>query len=131
MGRVREEEIQRGGPRNDAGRARGMTFDCPACKRPKECPDLPTVAEDGHTRLPASEVLETYNLRRYEHYLRDFASEEDLRQHLVDRAHYWAIDEPGRLAEILASNDATLAWWLIAHRRQVETRQHSQERLPA
>jgi hypothetical protein len=125
----REQEIQRG--HNDAGRARGLSFDCGICKRPKECPGLPTVAEDGYTPLPASEVLEAYNLRRYEHYLRDFPSEEDLRQHLVDRAHYWALDEPARLAEILASNDATLAWWLIAHRRQVEARQTSQERLPA
>ena len=127
MGGQRDQEMQRG-PR-DAERARGMTFDCPACKRPKECPGLPTVAEDGHTRLLPSEIVETYNLRRYEHYLRDFVSEEELRQHLVDRAHYWAIDEPGRLAEILAGNDATLAWWLIAHRRQVEVR--TQQRLPA
>jgi hypothetical protein len=129
VGTARSEEIAP--RRNDAQRARGMSFACEICKRPKECPGLPTVAEDGHTRLLASEVVEVYNLRRYGHYLEDFTSEEELRQHLVDRAHYWALDEPGRLAEILAGNDATLAWWLIAHRRQVEARQGSQERLPA
>jgi hypothetical protein len=127
MGRARDEEMQRG--RNNAQRARGMSFDCPACKRPAESPGLPTVAEDGHIPLRDSEVLEIYNLRRYEHYLQDFTSEEDLRQHLEDRAHYWALDEPGRLAEILASNHATLAWWLIAHRRQVEDERRAQERL--
>lgn len=127
MGSQREQEMQRG--RNDAQRARGMSFDCAACKRPKECPSLPTVAEDGHTPLRDFEVLEAYNARRYRHYLDDFSSEEELRRHLADRAHYWALDEPARLAEILAGNDATLAWWLIAHRRQVEARRRAQGQL--
>jgi hypothetical protein len=126
----RDQEMQRGGPR-DAERARGMTFDCPACKRPAECPGLPTVAEDGHTRLSDSEVREVYNLRRYEHYLRDFVNDEELREHLVDRAHYWAVDDQKLLADFLAANDATIAWWRIAHRRQVEGQQRTQERLVA
>lgn len=129
MGSQRDQEMQRGPRRDDAQRARGQTFDCRACRRPAECPGLPTVAEDGHTRLSDSEVREIYNLRRYEHYLDDFDDVDELREHLVDRAHYWALDEPGRLAESLASLDATIAWWLIAHRRQVEDQQRAQGRL--
>lgn len=124
----REHEMQ--GPR-DAGRARGMAFGCPACRRPKECPGLPSVAEDGHRRLLESEVLEVYNARRYGHYVRDFDDADGLREHLVDRAHYWALDDPKSLADHLASIDATLAWWHIAHRRHVESQALRQERLPA
>jgi hypothetical protein len=104
-----------------------MTFDCRHCRRPKETPGLPTVAEDGHTWLNPSEVLEVYNARRYEHYLRDFASEDELRQHLLSRAAYWALD--GSLTDPNAI-EATLAWWLRAHRRQVEARSR-QDQLPA
>lgn len=127
MGSQREQEMHRG-PR-DAQRARGMSFDCSACKRPAECPGLPTVAEDGHTRLTASEVLEIYNLRRYEHYLEDFDDAGELREHLVDRAHYWALDDAKLLADHLATIDGTIAWWLIAHRRHVEDQQRAQGRL--
>lgn len=127
MGTARSEEIG-SGPR-DAHRARGMSFGCQACRRPAECPGLPAVAEDGRTRLTDSEVREIYNLRRYEHYLEDFGDVDELREHLVDRAHYWALDEPGRLAEILAGNDGTIAWWLIAHRRQVEAQRRAQGRM--
>jgi hypothetical protein len=127
MGSQRDQEMQRG-PRA-AQRARGLTFDCPACRRPAECPGLPTVAEDGHTRLSDSEIREIYNLRRYEHYLRDFGADSDLREHLVSRAHYWAVDDQKLLADHLASVDATIAWWLIAHRRQVEDQRRAQGRL--
>lgn len=127
MGTARSEEI--GPRRNDAQRARGMSFDCPACRRPAECPGLSTVAEDGHTQLSDSEILEIYNLRRYEHYLENFHDAGDLREHLVDRAHYWAVDDQKLLADHLATIDGTIAWWLIAHRRQVEDQRRAQGRL--
>lgn len=127
MGRARDEEMQRG--RNDGHRARGMSFDCPSCRRPAECPGLPTIAEDGHTRLSDSEILEIYNLRRYEHYLENFRDAGELREHLVDRAHYWAVDDQKLLADHLATIDGTIAWWLIAYRRQVEDQRRTQGRL--
>jgi hypothetical protein len=64
-----------------------------------------------------SDALERYNNARYRHYLRDFETEADLKEHLELRIRY-LLDgkEPHVLADALIGVQATLEWWHHAKR---------------
>ena len=119
----RSEEYAVGRPREDTG-ARGLFFDCGYCIRTSDDRYTgPTVAEGGN-KLEPWEVLERYNQRRYAHLERDYADAKALREHLVDRAHYWVREgEAGALASALAGIDATVTMMEQRRaRRSVETK---------
>lgn len=113
----RDEEYKHG--REESGEAaRGLFFDCEFCIRPEdERYRGPTVDDDGN-RLEPWDVLERYNQRRYAHLDTGFAGSKALREHLVDRAHYWARGSEGcNLASALSGIDATVA--MMQQRRSV------------
>lgn len=101
-----------------------VDFDCDYCRRPGEYTGLPTVEDDGHTLLPENELWEAYNLRRYEHYERDFPNAKALREHLEQRIRYWM---PGAEAQDFDSSmhgiDASVDAW--QRRRQRKLREQA------
>lgn len=115
MGNQREEIIH--GKREESGEAaRGLFFDCEFCIRPEDERYRGPTVDDAGNRLEPWDVLELYNQRRYAHLDSDFASPKALREHLVDRAHYWSRGSEGcNLASALAGIDATVAMMSQRH----------------
>jgi hypothetical protein len=104
MGTTRNQ----GGNGREAESARGMMFDCEFCIRPDDARYRgPLVDEEGEDLAPW-EVLEFYNQRRYEH-LQTFRDSKALREHLVDRAHFWTQGKPkDELDAALQTIDSTV-----------------------
>lgn len=108
MVRARSQEIDQ--HREDTS-ARGALFDCGFCVRTTDKSYTGPTVDEGGNKLEPWDVLERYNQRRYAHLDRDFHDARALREHLVDRAHYWFREDaaPGDLASALSGIDATVA----------------------
>lgn len=97
-------------------------FDCEYCVLRTHAKKLPTHGPDGVV-LEEHERQETYNDRRYRHYLDDFSSRERLKEHLTDRVLYWTHGKPEVDVQVqLQGIEATLGWWERAQNRKAYQR---------
>lgn len=108
-----------------------VDFDCTYCLPVDECPTLPSVEEytdpQGHvTTIPltSTQVLEIYNNRRWEHYLRDFDTASQLKEHLEQRARYFSSSKEALEMNLLTVRTDVEHWeWAKRARRDAQPRQ--------